>query len=411
MRTVAGRYLLEARIGVGGMGEVYRARHLDLGKAFALKVIAPAFAEDAHARDAFHSEVRLASELSHPNIVSIVDYGEDAELGSFMVMELVEGDALLDQIAQLTARRALDVLGQVADALEYIHKRGIIHGDVKADNIMIANEPAASSVRRRREVRLLDFGLARRAGREEHAVGGSPHYLAPERAAGGPATIATDIYALGVLGYLLFTKTLPFDGDTMYILMAQIERVPDPMAARIGEPIDPAIDALITRAMSKDPDARPRSAAAFRYEVDTVMDMLAMGRRRARPPRPTRNGELLAAAFQQAPFAQALVTHDGRIVIANRAFADLADIGNDPTGHWLSETAIAHAIPSLLRTVERAPRIGRTVERRVQIEGGDALVLWAAPAGVPEHVHLAVRVERHLAGGVPATRDSAGAIG
>lgn len=393
------------------MGEVYRARHLDLGKAFALKVIAPAFADDAAARQAFHDEVRLASELAHPNIVSIVDYGEDDELGAFMVMELVEGQALLDQVSGMTQRRALDVLGQVADALDYIHKRGIIHGDVKADNIMITDEPAASSaVRRRREVRLLDFGLARRAGREEHALGGSPHYLAPERAAGGAATVATDIYALGVLGYLLFTNTLPFDGDTVYVLTAQIERVPDPMAARIGEPIDPAIDALITRAMSKDPEARPRSAAAFRYELDTVMDMLAMGRKRARRARgTTKAGELVAAAFHQAPFAQALVTADGRIVIANRAFAELAALGTDPTGHFLSETAVARSIPSLMRTVSRAPLIGRSVERRVQLSTGEALVLWAGPAGVPDHVHLALRVERHVPGELPA-RDSAEAI-
>lgn len=395
------------------MGEVYRARHLELGKAFALKVIAPAFADDADAREAFHGEVRLASELAHPNLVSIVDYGEDDELGAFMVMELVEGQALLEHVSSMTLRRALDVLGQVADALEYIHKRGIIHGDVKADNIMVADEPAAtSSVRRRREVRLLDFGLARRAGREEHAIGGSPHYLAPERAAGGPATIATDIYALGVLGYLLFTKTLPFDGDTVYVLTAQIERVPDPMAARIGEAIDPAIDALITRAMSKDPDARPRSAAAFRYELDTVMDMLAMGRKRGRRTRgTTKAGEVLAAAFHQAPFAQALVTPDGRIVIANRAFADFAELGRDPIGHFLSETAIAQVIPSLLRTITRAPLIGRSVERRVPLAGGDVLVLWAAPAGVPDHVHLALRIERHFAGAVAASRDSAEMIG
>src|SRR5262245_57879344 len=161
------------------MGQVYRARHLQLGKAFALKLISPAFAEDSAARARFNQEAKLASEISHPNIVSVVDFGEDAQFGAYMVMELVEGEPLVaDGILPMGVKRALDVLAQVADALEHIHKRGIIHGDVKADNIMLTGE--ADGARRRRVARLLDFGLARRDHHEEDGmVCGSPHYLAP----------------------------------------------------------------------------------------------------------------------------------------------------------------------------------------------------------------------------------------
>src|SRR4051812_30070925 len=184
------------------MGHVFRARHLQLGKAFALKIIAPAFAGDNAARLRFNQEAKLASEISHPNIVSVVDFGEDAQFGAYMVMELVEGDALVDpSTVPMTVKRAIDVLGQVADALDHVHKRGIIHGDIKAENILLTAEAAgASGSRRRRIVRLLDFGLARRRDTthdEETGVSGSPHYLAPERAAGGTASVASDIYALG----------------------------------------------------------------------------------------------------------------------------------------------------------------------------------------------------------------------
>src|SRR3954451_10192 len=149
METVGGRYAIDGRLGEGGMGQVYRARHLQLGKAFALKIISPTFALDGAARARFNQEAKLASEISHPNIVSVVDFGEDAQFGAYMVMELVEGEPLVAPgTLPMSVKRAIDVLGQVADALDHIHKRGIIHGDVKADNIMLTAEQAGSTAAR-----------------------------------------------------------------------------------------------------------------------------------------------------------------------------------------------------------------------------------------------------------------------
>lgn len=407
MQTVGGRYALDGRLGEGGMGQVYRARHLQLGKAFALKIISPAFAEDSAARARFNQEAKLASEISHPNIVSVVDYGEDPHYGAYMVMELVEGEPLIGFSSTAPPlRRGLDVLAQVSDALDFIHKRGIVHGDVKADNIMLAAEPGtATGSKRRRIVRLLDFGLARRNDSKEDVVTGSPHYLAPERCAGGPATTATDIYALGVLGFLLFTNTLPYDGSVMDVLMAHIQQPVPTIAARRNEPVDDAIEGLIARAMAKQPAQRHPSAAAFRYELNTVMDMLEMSRRRVRGSGGFRaentREAAVAQAFERSIVAQALLALDGTLVVANPAFTELVGLADQRVeGVSVADTALAAYVPGLMRAVRAAHDEHHPVERRAKVYRGEGqpsleLTVWIVPlATAGQEIHLFVRVEQ-----------------
>lgn len=404
--TVGGRYALAERLGEGGMGQVYRARHVHLGKSFALKLIAPTFALDHVARERFTQEARLASEISHPNLVPVVDFGEDDTYGAYMVMELVEGEPLIRAGAPaMEVRRACDVLAQIADALDHIHGRGIVHGDVKADNILLTLEGAhvGGGARRRRIARLLDFGLARRPdGGAEDEVSGSPHYLAPERAAGGPPSVRADVYALGVLGYHLLTGTLPFSGDVVELLMAHINQAPEPPSRRRGEPIDDALESLVLRAMAKDPAQRPPSAAAFRNELDVVMERLDL-RRRRRPSgtlRPLAQREVtIAAAFEQSRIAQALVSFDGRIELANPAFGELLgeDLGVD--GLHVAETALARDVPDLVPALRRVHAEGAPLELRARVDRGDArpalaLTLWLCPLPAPAaDVHLLVRAE------------------
>lgn len=408
MQTVGGRYALDGRLGEGGMGHVYRARHIQLGKAFALKIISPAFANDHAARARFNQEAKLASEISHPNIVSVVDFGEDPHFGAYMVMELVEGESLITPgTLPMSVKRAVDVLGQVADALDHIHKRGIIHGDVKAENIMLTAEQGGPATRRRRIVRLLDFGLARRPDNVEEGaegVSGSPHYLAPERAAGGPASVSSDIYALGVLGYLLLTGTLPFVGSVVEVLMAHIHNAPDSMSARRREELDAALENLIMRAMAKDPAERHGSASAFRYELNTVMDMLEMGRRRPRGsgqlsadnPRET----MIAQAFERSRLPQALLSVDGVITVANRAFNKLVnqdDKGSD--GLAITDTTLSSFVPGLQRALRAVHVDGKPTERRARVFRGQdrpplELIIWLTPLPVPgSEIHMLVRVE------------------
>jgi serine/threonine-protein kinase len=397
--TVAGRYVLLGQLGEGGMGRVYRARHIELGKLFALKVIAPAFAGQTEARARFNQEAKLASEISHPNIVSIVDYGEDPSFGAFMVMELVEGERLSSQCDPMSVRRTFEILGQIADALDHVHNHGIVHGDVKAENIVLATE--STGTRRRRIARLLDFGLARR-GREqgEQTISGTPAYLAPERLAGGPANEAADVYALGVLGYLLLTGTLPYTGSLAEIYAAQRYGAIPNLSEQRSEKLDDAVEALILRALAKDPANRHASASAFRYELNTVAHMLGIAEHR-RPSRPSLgpkpNNVSLASVLELSRLPQALVSADGEIAWANPAFTKL--VGRDRLeGVMLAATSLASTVPGLVRGVRRVHITGRARECRARVsrkgKSGLEVTVWVAPLPVEgSELHLVVRVE------------------
>ena len=402
---IGSRYEVESQLGEGGQGRVYRVRHVELGKPFALKIISPVFAGDENARLRFNKEAKLASEIPHPNIVSVVDYGEDPELGVFMVMEIVNGDTLLGPgLLPMTTRGAIDVLRQVADALEHIHKRGIIHGDIKAENVVLTEEAQHESrhaSRKRRVARLLDFGLASRHGHHDDAEGvnGTPPYLAPERIKGSPPSVASDIYALGVLGYLLLTGTLPFDGELMAVLNAHLHETPPPMSERRKADVDPAVEALIARAMAKEPSARHPSASAFLYELNTVADMLGLSGRRSRPSSTaiSENPRLTAIAgtFDASRMPQAILTSDGDIVACNPAFQKFVKDDCDDT--TIGETSLARFVPQLKEAVGS---VGRTpLELRTDVSRGAGratlrLTVWLVPVQiVGQEVHLLVRVE------------------
>ena len=397
---IDGRYIVEARVAEGGMGRVYRARHVTLGKVFALKVIAPTFAEDEVARARFNQEAKLASAITHPNIVSIVDFGEDPVVGAYMVMELVEGEPLIDDNAPpLAIRRALELLAQIADVLAHIHNAGIVHGDVKTDNIMLVTE--SDGARRRQSVKLLDFGLAQRMGTQSKQVDGTPQYVSPERIAGGPASFSADIYALGVLGFRLLAGRYPFGGEVMELLMAHVNDPPPSISDVRGERVDPAIETLIQRALAKDPADRHPSAAAFRYELNAVMDMLALARRRQRAGGHTnalRRDAVINALFESSNLPQAVLSIDGQIDVANSAFAQL--LGTDRAGLEgcaVRDTALVDCVPGLLDALREVAAAKRPVEHRAHVDADEGsaldLTIWLTPFGT-DAAHLLVRVDQ-----------------
>lgn len=406
--TIGGRYALGAKLGDGGMGRVYEARHLDLGKLFALKVIDPARAFDHAARARFDQEALLASEISHPNIVSIVDFGQDATLGPYMVMDLVRGENLAElAIGGMPLSRACDLLGQIADALDHIHKRHIVHGDIKADNVMLVDEAAGS--RRRKVARLLDFGLAHRltARHVRDEVQGTPEYLAPECAVGESPSTASDVYALGILGYLMFARGFPFEGTPEDVLRAHVERVPPTLSARRGEPMDPALEALIARALAKDPADRHASAGAFRYELNTAMDMLNIGRRRSRVIRAEPAPDaLIATMFEQSILAQAIVAPGGALTRTNPAFDQLLAELSSPGESGLG--CFARLMPELGDALATATSERRAIECSTDLQLGAErrtcmLVCWLAPVTLPDgELHLMIRAEPPLARRAPS---------
>lgn len=398
--VIGGRYRISKRIGAGGMARIFKVVHEDLGKAFALKIIHTAMSDDPRMRDMFFHEARMASAMEHPNIVQITDFGEDADFGAFIVMEYLHGQTLrvrLFREERIHVNLACDIVAQVADALRLIHSRGVVHCDIKSDNIFLCQ--VAGKQRRRILVKLLDFGLSRMQAASGPVslsdVGGTPAYMAPERIRRAPPHPSMDIYSLGVLFYEMLTGTLPFKGEMEDILMAHLKKEPEPPSARLPEPLDERVDEIVLKALQKDPAERQKDMGAFLYEVRTLMDMLGVGPRRwrARSPSRVRDSGVLnyQAVFERCPLP--LFETDSKLVIvaANRAFA--AFVGStvgELTSRALSETRLGQTCPDLLEDAARVLKRGRKKQRVMtffQSKGKQvSTMVWLAPNRVRDRV-------------------------
>lgn len=410
---VAGRYQIEEPIGEGGMGRVFRVRHRRLDKSFALKLMRTAFSGDTRARALFYREARLASSLSHPNIVSIIDFGEDARLGAFMVMELLDGEPLSVRLrgeGRFPLTQACEILLQCAEALLYIHKRNIVHCDIKPDNILLCAVPGSD--RRRLNAKLLDFGLARigvHSGKMSAMIDGTPEYMAPERIRGHSPVPSMDIYGLGVLAYEMVTGKLPFKGSVAQVMDAHVRLPPPPLTQWIKEGLDERAEALIMRALSKDPNQRQRDMAAFIYELRTLMDMLGIGRRRgAAAARAQTTGPVAApvvdrrkagavAGFEMSPLPMAAFDVDSTVVAANRAFAQFLTGDSDARVEG-SDEAVARLCdihPGFAADLRAVHAQGLAVQRvlRLRSQEGDPvnLMLWMIPGSKDAgEVHITI---------------------
>lgn len=396
-RTVAGRYEILERIGQGGMGKVYKVTHAQLGKTFALKVIGENLAATEEARELFYREARLASAVNHPNITSVVDFGEDADLGVFMVMELVEGEPLakmLHRETRLGVRVACEIILQVADALHYVHGKGIVHCDIKTENILVSEQQGTK--RRQQIVKLLDFGLARSlaSGRGSGPLSGTPHYVAPERIKGDAASPASDIYALGILFYEIVTGHVPWDGPVSQILHGHLEETPTSPSKLVPGGLDPALENLILRALAKTVAERHRDMAAFIYELRTVMDMLGFGRRGRRGGQGKRvvierskneRDALVSRAFDTCRLPLAMVTAQGLVLVANSAFARFVmGVAVEVEGLTVQSTPLAGAWDAFEGDLAKAVA-GNPVRRilEIDVEGRprQRLLMWLDPSG------------------------------
>ena len=390
-RLVGGRYRIVERIGQGGMGKVYKVAHTQLDKVFALKVISGTIGKEVNARELFYREARLASSLSHPNIASVVDFGEDDQLGAFMVMEFLSGEPLnraLHREKQLGVRQACDIILQVAEALRYIHANDIVHCDIKTENILLCE--VIGGKRRQQQVKLLDFGLARSLStlRQTSSLSGTPHYVAPERIQGQQPSPSSDIYSIGILFYELLTGKVPWDGQVPQILHGHLELQPTPPSRLIEGGLDPALETLILHALAKTPAERHKDMPAFLYELRTVMDMLGFGQRRKHRRVVIERGEhrrdeLARTLFDACRLPMALLASSGLILVANASFARFV-MGAvvDVEGLTVQSTPLAGVWTSLENDIIRACN-GHHVRRvlEIDVEAGVVrrMMLWLDP--------------------------------
>jgi non-specific serine/threonine protein kinase len=254
------RYRLDSELGRGGMGTIYRAHDTLLDRDVAVKVLSDTTL-NAESRARLLREAQAAARLNHPNIVSVHDAGEAEPAMPYIVMELVEGEAL--QVGH-SLEQTLSIAEQVCAALEHAHAHGIIHRDLKPENILIASDGRA---------KLTDFGLARTVASRlttEGAIIGTVFYLAPEQALGGEIDHRVDLYALGVMLYELTTGQLPFTGDDLLAVISQHLQAPVVPPSTHNAEIPPALDALIVQLLSKQPEDRPASAAEVRQGLEDL---------------------------------------------------------------------------------------------------------------------------------------------
>ncbi|HEX8959032.1 MAG TPA: protein kinase, partial [Solirubrobacterales bacterium] len=263
--VIDGRYELMGQIGAGGMADVWLARDPHLQRLVALKILHRRFAQDREFVERFRREAEAAAGLQHPNIVAVFDRG-DVDGTYYIAMQLLEGRTLKELIDDgLRPERAVALVRQVLEAAGFAHRHGVVHRDLKPQNAIVDDEG---------KVTVTDFGIARAGASEITQAGsvmGTPHYLSPEQAQGLDVTAVSDLYSIGVILYEALTGRVPFEADSaVAIAMKQVSHTPQ-RPSSINPEVSPALDAVVMRALEKDPGHRFQSAAAFIAALDAAL--------------------------------------------------------------------------------------------------------------------------------------------
>ena len=355
-QLIGERYQVERRLGEGGMGEVYLARHLLMGRLCALKVMSQSLSRDPDAVSRFNREATNASRIAHPNVCAVYDFGLTPDGLVYLAMEYVEGRALsqvLDQEGPLSVQRAATLVVQCAHGLQVAHDLGIVHRDLKPDNIMVT--PA----KEREVAKLVDFGIAKAVesgpGQRVTKTGfvvGTPEYMAPEQLAGDPLDGRSDQYALGLVFYRAITGTLPFEGSTVQeTLVKRLTDPPRPLAMARPEGRFPAgLQGVMDRALARNPEDRYPTVTAFSDAVGEIVRGDAVATRpmeaaRAHDPLPipptrqtTRQGQPAGVRFAIAA---------GAVLVAGAGAWAIFDSNRSTPGQPVPGTAAPSPPPSV----------------------------------------------------------------
>jgi len=277
--VLANRYRIEHKLGEGAMGAVYKARHVKVGRPFAVKVLHSRLLEDGKTLQRFEREAELAGRLHHPNVIGVVDVGEMPNGMRYMVMDFAEGADLATMLsdAPYPPARIIHLTRQLLEGLYHAHEAGLIHRDFKPENVIIEKDTHGAEV-----PRIVDFGIAilREGGDSTSAPGrlttnglvlGTPHYMAPEQAVADPIDHRIDLFALGIIVYEMLSGKLPFDGHGAEVARANLLLDPPRIADRVPDlAVDPLLEAFSRRLMAKKRDARPATAKAARDLLDLI---------------------------------------------------------------------------------------------------------------------------------------------
>ncbi|MEZ4403272.1 MAG: serine/threonine-protein kinase [Kofleriaceae bacterium] len=337
--VLAERYQIEAVIGDGGLGRVYRARHVRMARRFAIKVPFGEVAYDRKARARLVNEAEAASRLDHPNVIGVVDVGETPAGLFYLAMDLADGHSLADELAgePLSIVDVLALLEQLVAGLAHAHERGLVHRDLKPDNVVVSTDADGEPL-----VRVIDFGLALvdsdgPATRltTEGMVVGTPYYMAPEQAMGGALDFRTDLFALGIIVFEMLAGQLPFDGGAVEVARQNTTTALPTIAARSGREVDPLLQALVTWLTARRAADRPQATSAVLGFVRELAD-----------------GDRAAAAARLPAAAQAQLAGGGQAARGD-AVPTLDDLPEARAADDVAEVVVPAAVAAPAPTAAR----------------------------------------------------------
>ncbi len=369
-RVVAGRYRLEARAGEGGMGVVYRARHVLIDRVVALKLIRPDLRGETHLRAWMLREARAANRVDHAHIIDIHDIGETEEGELYLVMEYLVGTSLSSELAKgpMNLSRGVDILEQMCAALARAHDLGVIHRDLKSDNILMTSRGG-----RKDFVKILDFGLAHLAMdprlAPKGAVFGTPEYMSPEQARGEEAGPPSDLYALGVLFFEMLTGQLPFRSGDRETLLEMQRSSPPPKPSSINADILPAAEAIVLKLLEKERRKRFQDAHHLHEELKTLQRSLPsvswevgqVGENAPPPPPPPQSPGVIEWATRAGLFSRMV----SRAYPAANPPPDIAQAVSQAWDLASRATRLEGEVASHTRKLESLERRGRALRAEI----------------------------------------------